>query len=70
MHHTLPSSRAQVTGVDSSAAALELSRRNAELNGVEGVCSFTKGDAADYMKQVGIQGLQSYGNAGLWGSGG
>lgn len=40
-------------GVDSSAAAVELAGRNAELNGLQGVASFVRGDVADFMKQVG-----------------
>ena len=40
------------TGVDSSALALALARRNAALNGLEAVCSFEKEDVGDYMKQA------------------
>lgn len=43
---------AEVTGVDSSAAAVALATRNAQLNGFEGVCSFQRADVADFMKQA------------------
>ncbi len=49
-------------GVDSSAAAVELAGRNAELNGLQGVASFVRADVADFMKQVGM-GLQVAGLA-------
>lgn len=39
----------QVTGVDSSAGALELAQRNAELNGVQDRCTFERADASKYM---------------------
>ena len=43
---------AQVLGVDSSAAGVELAQHNAELNGVAASCSFVKADVGDFMKQV------------------
>lgn len=43
---------AEVTGLDSSAAAVALATRNAQLNGFEGVCSFQRADVADFMKQA------------------
>ena len=45
-------------GVDSSASALELGRKNAEVNGMTEKCSFEKADAAEYMKRVGKEGKQ------------
>jgi 23S rRNA G2069 N7-methylase RlmK/C1962 C5-methylase RlmI len=42
---------AQVLGVDSSAAAVELAERNARLNGV--AAAFLRADVADFMKQAG-----------------
>ena len=39
-------------GVDSSEAALELARANADLNGVSDVCSFERADVAAFMRQV------------------
>lgn len=44
----------EVLGVDSSASAVEMAARNAALNGHEGVCSFTRADVTDFMKQVGL----------------
>jgi hypothetical protein len=44
---------AAVVGVDSSPAAVDLAGRNAELNGLAGVCGFVKADVTDFMKQVG-----------------
>ena len=44
---------AAVVGVDSSPAAVDLAGRNAELNGLAGVCGFVKADVGGFMKQVG-----------------
>ena len=47
-----------VAGVDSSAAALELARANAELNGVpESLCSFTRADVAPFMREAAAAGM-------------
>ena len=46
-------------GVDSSAAVVELAGRNAELNGLQGVASFVRGDVVDFMKQVGPVGCRA-----------
>ncbi len=39
-----------VTGVDSSEAAIALSGRNAELNGLSGRCAFVRADVFDFIK--------------------
>ena len=41
---------ASVVGVDSSAAAVALARRNAELNGVADRCAFVEADISEYMR--------------------
>lgn len=46
-------------GVDSSGTAVELAGRNAALNGLEGVASFLRADAADFMKEVRAWGVLS-----------
>lgn len=43
--------------MDSSDSALELARRNAELNGVaESSCSFERADVAVYMREAAAAG--------------
>ena len=42
-------------GVDSSEAALELARANAQRNGVAGVCQFVRGDVADFTRAAAPQ---------------
>ena len=42
-------------GVDSSEAALELARANAQRNGVAGVCQFVRADVAEFMRAAAPQ---------------
>ncbi len=42
----------EVIGVDSSAAALELARENARLNGVEQKVRFVQADVFEFLKQI------------------
>jgi tRNA/tmRNA/rRNA uracil-C5-methylase (TrmA/RlmC/RlmD family) len=50
---------ASSTGVDSSAAAVELAQRNAELNAFPPTqCSFVKADVGDYMRAAAGEGRQ------------
>lgn len=39
-----------VTGIDSSATAIELASKNAQENGVSSVCNFIKSDIVNFMK--------------------
>lgn len=48
--HAAVAGASQVTAVDSSAAAIEQARRNAELNGVGDRCSFITGDVEEQLK--------------------
>ncbi len=41
---------ASVTGVDSSGTAVSAARRNADINGLAGVCAFSKADVFDFVK--------------------
>jgi 23S rRNA (cytosine1962-C5)-methyltransferase len=50
----------QVTGVDTSAPALELARTNAVRNGLDGTCSFVRADAFGWLEQEAEAG-RSYG---------
>lgn len=43
-------SGASVTGVDSSATAVDAAKKNAELNGLASVCAFSKTDVFDFVK--------------------
>lgn len=45
---------AEALGVDSSGAALSLARRNAQLNGVEGVTSFLQADIFYFLENGGL----------------
>jgi 23S rRNA G2069 N7-methylase RlmK/C1962 C5-methylase RlmI len=47
---------ASALGIDSSAPAVDLATKNAELNEFSGICSFEKADAAEYMKRAGLEG--------------
>lgn len=47
---------ASAHGIDSSAPAVELATRNAELNGFADRCSFEKAESAEYMKRAGLEG--------------
>lgn len=42
----------EVTGVDSSAAALAQARRNAELNGLQGTCRFREANVFDELRRL------------------
>lgn len=42
-------------GVDSSEAALELARANAQRNGVADVCQFVRADVAEFMRAAAPQ---------------
>ncbi|MBI5971471.1 MAG: class I SAM-dependent rRNA methyltransferase [Deltaproteobacteria bacterium] len=47
---TLAKKGVSVIGVDSSVGAIAQAQRNAELNGVNGRCSFVKADVFDFVK--------------------
>lgn len=47
-----------VTGIDSSAEALALARRNAELNGVTDRCAFVEGNAFDELRARAARGAR------------
>lgn len=53
---------AEAVGVDSSGLAVDTAADNARANGLEGVASFVKSDALDY-----VRGLQEAGADGGWG---
>lgn len=46
----------QVTGVDISPGAVALAEENARLNGLEGICSFRRGDVFDLLRDAGRSG--------------
>ena len=43
---------ASCLGVDSSSAAVELAARNAQLNGLEGTCQFTRADVLKFLQDA------------------
>jgi len=45
-----------VVGIDSSDEALAAARRNAELNGVAGRCTFERGDAFELLRRMAAEG--------------
>jgi 23S rRNA (cytosine1962-C5)-methyltransferase len=47
--HAAAAGAAQVTGIDSSSAAIAAAKRNAEINGL--ACSFVEGDVVEQMKE-------------------
>jgi len=47
---------ASAHGIDSSKPAVELAKRNAELNGFTDRCTFEKADSAEFMKRAGGDG--------------
>lgn len=50
--HALHYGAREVVGVDSSALALELARRNAALNGFEEAARFVEANAFDYLREL------------------
>ena len=56
--NALAGGAASAHGIDSSAPAIELATRNAEMNGLSDKASFEKADSAEYMKRVAKEGKQ------------
>lgn len=48
----------QVLGIDSSAAAVALATRNAEINGLSSTTRFERAEAAAFMRAAREEGLQ------------
>lgn len=49
---------ASALGMDSSAPAIELANKNAEINGLSDKCTFEKAESAEFMKRMAKEGRQ------------